>query len=154
MQPARSEGTVALDPILQDFSNNGLQSLLQLWKMVAQQQAQIDALGAVVKFSLVNGQTRRFGKRFWKAIAIEEILEVIGNPLGKSFETRLVASQSVNLGQRLHHETGVIVINEITNSIHGVIPGPVSILILQNEIQVSFSGLPVIIIEKKPGSAG
>src|SRR5882724_10715889 len=100
MQPARSEGTVALDPILQDFSNNGLQSLLQLWKMVAQQQAQIDALGAVVKFSLVNGQTRRFGKRFGKSVLVKEVFQVIGNAFRKRFQASLIASQQVNLGQR------------------------------------------------------
>src|SRR6266446_4883512 len=70
---ARPKRTVSLDPILQNVSNNGLQGLLQFWKTVAQQEAQIDALGVVVQFSLVNGQARRFGKRFRETILIKEI---------------------------------------------------------------------------------
>ena len=40
-------------------------------------------------------------------------------------------------------------INEIADPIDGIEPGAVGILILQNEIQVSFGSLPVVVIRKR-----
>ena len=60
-----------------------------------------------------------------------------------------MAGQSVDLGQRFHDETRVIMINEIAHPIDGIKPGAVGILILQNEIQVSFRNLPIVFVGKK-----
>src|SRR5207302_10539348 len=54
-----SKGAVRVDPILQNSINHGLQRSFQLRKTIAQQQAQVDALSAVVKLALVNGQDRK-----------------------------------------------------------------------------------------------
>ena len=65
-----------------------------------------------------------------------------------------MTGQSVNLGQCLHHETGVEMINEIAHTIHGIKPGAVRILILQNKIQISFCDPPVVFVAKNLGGAG
>ena len=44
-------------------------------KAIAQQQTQVDALGAIVKLAFVNRQARSFGKGFRQAIFVEEILQ-------------------------------------------------------------------------------
>ena len=59
----------------------------------------------------------------------------------------------MDFGESLHDEAGVIMINEIANPIDGIEPGAVGILIIQDEIQVSFSSLPVIVIGKDLRSA-
>src|SRR5205823_6739052 len=59
----------------------------------------------------------------------------------------------MNLGQRLHDETGVVVVDKIAHSIHRVIPRTVLILILQNKIQISLGNSPVIVIREHAVSA-
>jgi hypothetical protein len=61
-------------------------------KPVPKQQAQIDALGAVIELTPVNGQPRGFGKRPRKSVFIEEILQVIRYAFRKRFQTTFVAS--------------------------------------------------------------
>ena len=60
----------------------------------------------------------------------------------------------MDLGQRFHHETGVEMIDKIAHSIHGVKPRAVRVLILQNEIQISFCDPPVVFVAKNLGGAG
>ena len=64
------------------------------------------------------------------------------------FNDSRVAGQSVDLGQCFHHETCVEMIDEIAHTIDGIKPGAVRILILQNEIQISFCDSPVIFVPK------
>src|SRR5437870_551100 len=45
-------------------------------------------------------------------------------------------------------------INEVTHAIDSIKPGAVRILILQNEIQVSFCNPPVVFVAKNLGRAG
>src|SRR5438093_11943585 len=60
----------------------------------------------------------------------------------------------MNLRQRFHHKTGMIVIDKISYSIDSVKPRAVWVLILQHEIQISFCYLPVIFVAKNLGGAG
>src|SRR5215469_14588927 len=60
-----------------------------------------------------------------------------------------MASEIVNLRQRLHDETGVIMVNKITNPIYCVKPGAVGVLAFQNEIQISLGYVPVFVVRKK-----
>ena len=60
----------------------------------------------------------------------------------------------MNLRQRFHHKTGMIVIDKISYSIDSVKPRAVWVLILQNEIQISLCYLPVIFVAKNLGGAG
>ena len=59
-----------------------------------------------------------------------------------------MAGQGVNLRQGFHDKAGMIVVDKIAYSIHGVIPRAVRVLLLQDEIQISFCYLPVIIVQK------
>ena len=59
----------------------------------------------------------------------------------------------MNLGDGFHHETGVIVVDKISYSIHGVKPRTVRVLILQDEIQISFCDFPVVFDCKELGGA-
>src|SRR4030088_1254718 len=59
----------------------------------------------------------------------------------------------MNLSESLHDEAGVEVVNEITNPIHCVVPGAVSILIFQHEIQVPFSNSRIRFVGKELRSA-
>ena len=70
------------------------------------------------------------------------------SPLSQGLKRCRVSRESVNLGQRFHDEARVKMINEIAHPIDGIIPGAVGILILQDEIQVSFCDSPVIFIRK------
>ena len=90
MQTARAEGTVRLDPVLKNSRDHGFELCFQLREAAAQQQAQIDALSAIVKLALVNSQARSFGKRFWESVAGKEIVEIIINALCERFFTTLV----------------------------------------------------------------
>ena len=65
-----------------------------------------------------------------------------------------MSGQAVNLRQRFHHETGVIVVYKVAYSIHCVRPRAVGVLILQDKIQVSFRDFPVIFVAKNLGGAG
>ena len=56
--------------------------------------------------------------------------------------------QGVNLGQRLHYETGVKMIDKVAHAIHRVIPGTIAILVLQYEVQVPLRDVPIVIITK------
>ena len=51
-----------------------------------------------------------------------------------------MAGERVNLGQRLHHETRVKVIDEVPHAIDGVVPRAVRILVVENEVEVAFGG--------------
>jgi hypothetical protein len=55
--------------------DNLLQVGLERGKTIAKKQAKINALGAIVKLALVNGQARSFGERFWKTVVIKEIVQ-------------------------------------------------------------------------------
>jgi hypothetical protein len=55
MKAARPEGSIMPDPLIKNIGDDSFQSLVQLRETVPQQQTQIDALGAVVKLSFVNG---------------------------------------------------------------------------------------------------
>ena len=57
-----------------------------------------------------------------------------------------VARNRVDLRQSLHDKAGVIMINKIAHPIHCIEPGAIGILILQNEVQVSFRDLRVVFI--------
>src|SRR5712691_198659 len=153
MKPARPKGTVRLNPVSQNPGHDRLQFRFQLWKTVAQEQTQIDALGAVVKLALVNGQTRRFGKRFGEAIFNEKVPKIIFHPSAKRVQTSLVAGQRMDLGQCFHDEAGVKMIDKIAYSIDRVIPGTVAVLVFQNKIQIALGNLPVIVIGKNLRSA-
>src|SRR5918996_5906883 len=65
-----------------------------------------------------------------------------------------MTTQSVDLSQCFHDETGVIMINKIAHAIDCIEPGAIGILIFQNEIQISFSSPPIIVIGKDLRSAG
>src|SRR6266436_2455711 len=93
MQSARAERPVRLDPFIQNSFDDGGQCRVQLWKTVTQQQAQIDALCAVIKFAFVNGQARRLRKRLWQSISVKEILQVIVSAFRKPFQASLVPSK-------------------------------------------------------------
>ena len=60
----------------------------------------------------------------------------------------------MDLGQGLHDETGVVVINKVAHAIDGIKPGAVRVLILEDEIQISFRDLPVVFVGKNLRSAG
>ena len=53
-----------------------------------------------------------------------------------------MAGESVDLGQRFHDKAGVVVINKITDSIDGIEPGAVGVLIIEDKVQVSLRSLP------------
>src|SRR5437868_6534132 len=131
MQPTGAERTVRLNPIPQDPFNHGFQRGVQWRKTIPQQQAQVDALRAIVKLAFVNGQTRGFGKRLRKPVVGKEILEIVTDAFGKRSSTRFMSSESVDFGQSLHDKTSVEVINKVTHTIDGVRPGTVRILILE-----------------------
>jgi hypothetical protein len=65
MEPAGPEGAVGFDPVVHDALHDDFQLLAQLRKSIPQQEAEIDALGAVVQLPLVNGQARCFCERLW-----------------------------------------------------------------------------------------
>src|SRR5438270_12274706 len=115
IQTTGAERTIRLDPILSNPFNDRSQRCFQLREAVAQQKAQIDALSAIIKLTLVNGQAWCLGKRFRESILIKEILKVIFRASSQRFQTRFVASLSVNLSQGLHDEAGVEVINKVTH---------------------------------------
>src|SRR5438552_4061779 len=60
----------------------------------------------------------------------------------------------MDLGQCFHHEASVEMINKISYSIHGIKPRTVGVLILQNEIQISFCSPPVFFVAKNLGRTG
>src|SRR4029453_3939914 len=60
----------------------------------------------------------------------------------------------MDLGQCFHYETCMEMINKVAHAIDGIKPGAVWILILQNEIQVSFCDPPVVFLAKKLRGAG
>ena len=62
-QLARSKRAVGLDPVAQDAADDGVERRLELRKAIPEQQAQIDALGAVVELALVDRQPRRLRER-------------------------------------------------------------------------------------------
>ena len=55
MQSPGTEGTVRFDPIFHNPFNDCFQGCFQLRKTVPKQQAQVNALGAIVELALVNG---------------------------------------------------------------------------------------------------
>src|SRR6266404_8399055 len=113
MQSARAERPVRLDPFIQNSFDDGGQCRVQLWKTVTQQQAQIDALSAIVKLALVNGQTRGFGKRFREPVLGKKIPLIIGDAPDESTPASVMSSQRVNFGESLHDKTRVEMINKI-----------------------------------------
>ena len=60
----------------------------------------------------------------------------------------------MDLGQCFHHETRVEMINKVAHTIDSIKPGAVRILILQNEIQISFCDSPVVFVGKNFRGAG
>ena len=64
-----------------------------------------------------------------------------------------MAGKSMYLGQRLHDETSMVVVDEITHSINGIKPRTIAILSFQNKIQISLGNLPIIVIAENLGSA-
>ena len=143
-----------LHPCFQNVSDDLLQGCFQLRETIAQKQTKVDALGAVVELALVNGQAGRSRKRLRQTVRVKEIIQVITDAFAQRFNDPRVAGQSVDLGQCFHHETCMEMINEVTHTIDGIKPGAVRILILQNEIQISFCNSPVIFVGKNLGSAG
>src|ERR1700730_2881069 len=59
----------------------------------------------------------------------------------------------MNLSESFHDKAGVEVVNEITNPVHRVVPGAVSILIFQHEIQIPFSNSRICFVGKELRSA-
>src|ERR1700681_1079626 len=55
----------------------------------------------------------------------------------------------MNLSESFHDKARMEVVNEITNPIHCVVPGAVSILVFQNEIQVPFSNSRIRVVGKE-----
>ena len=102
--------------------------------MIAQKQTEIDALSAVVKLALINGQAGRARERFRQAIRVKEVTQVITDAFAQRFNDPRMVGQSVDLSQCFHHETCMKMINEVTHTIDGIKPGTVRILILQDEI--------------------
>ena len=68
---------------------------------------------------------------------------IVFHALRERAETALVARESVDLGQRLHHETRVKVVDEVPHAINGVIPRAIRILRVENEIEISLSRFQV-----------
>src|SRR5882724_9397528 len=149
MQAAGTKGTIRFDPVFQNSFNNCFQRCFQLRKPPPKQQTQVDALGTIVKLTLVDSQTRGFGKRFREPVFLKEILLIISDPSRKRLSASLVSGESVNLGERLHHKAGMIVVNEIAHAVRRIVPRAVCILIVQDEVQVPFSNLPIVIIREK-----
>ena len=119
MQPPGTERSIRFYPFFQNSFNNFFQRCFQLRKTIAQQQTQVDALGAIIELALVNGQARRLEKVLGVHLRQRDCS---GNILllSRVLQRCLVAGQGVDLGQRFHDKTGVIMINKITHSIHGV----------------------------------
>src|SRR5262249_6564368 len=59
IQATRAERAVRLDPFVQNSLDHRLQRNLQFWESISEQQAKVDAFCTIVKFALVNSQTRR-----------------------------------------------------------------------------------------------
>ena len=66
--------------------------------------------------------------------------QVVVDALRERREAALVAGERVNLGQRLHHEAGVKVVDEVAHAVDGVVPGAVGILGVENEVEVALGG--------------
>ena len=76
-------------------------------KTVAKQQTKVNALGAIVKLALVNGQARCLGERFWKTVIVKQIVQVITYSFAQCLQRCLMTGESVDLGQCFHNEAGV-----------------------------------------------
>src|SRR5437762_1914977 len=131
-----------------------IQGSVKRGKAIAQKQAQVDTLGAVVELALVNRQAGCFGKGFRQALVVEEMIQVMTDAFAQCLKRRRMASESMNLRQRFHYETRVEMINKVTDSIDCVIPGAVRILCFQDEIEVLLRRFPIVVIGKDLGSAG
>ena len=66
-----------LDPFFQNLLQRLFQGCFQLRESVPKQQTQVDALGAIVELTLVNGQAGRLENGFGKPSVVEEIPQVI-----------------------------------------------------------------------------
>src|SRR4029453_3043762 len=60
----------------------------------------------------------------------------------------------MDFGQCLHHETGMVMVDKVAHTVHGVKPGAVGVLILQNEVQISLRHPQVILVSKDLRGAG
>ena len=78
-----SERSIGLCPCFENVSDYLLQGCLQLGETIAQQQTQVNALGAVVKLAFVNGQAGSSRERHWETIRVEEIAQVVPHSLAQ-----------------------------------------------------------------------
>ena len=83
---------------------------------------------------------------------VKQILDVIIYAALNSVGTTAVPGESFNLCQRFQNEACVKVIDEIPFAIGRVIPGAVSILRFENEVQVSFRD-PAVVFPRKVEAA-
>src|SRR5215469_5058403 len=116
--------------------------------MVAKQQTKIDAFGAIVELAFVNGQARCLGERLWQPVLVKKVIQIVTHSFAQYVKRWRMASESMNLRQRLHDKTGVVVVNKVTHAVHGIRPRAVGILIFQNEVQVSLADAPIIVVRK------
>ena len=65
-----------------------------------------------------------------------------------------MTGQRVDLRQRLHHEAGVKVVDEVAHAIHRVGPGAIGVLRFQHEVQVAFRDCPVVLAAEHARGAG
>src|SRR5438445_4911631 len=122
VQTAGTERTVGFDPVVQDSADDCFEGFVQPRKTIAEQEAQINALRAVIKLASIDCEARSPGKRPGQSLFAKEVPEIILNTSVKGIQTGAVAGKRLNFGQSLHDKAGVEMVNEIADSIHRVKP--------------------------------
>src|SRR5262249_11769095 len=143
---AASERAVRALPHVQDFVDNSRQDIVKFGETPFEQYGQIDALCIVVKLPAVNDQPRRAGKWFGQTPFIEQVRGVILHAALDSRGNSRIASQPLDLGERLHHKTSMKMIDKISFTVVSVVPGTIRILALENEVEISLRNLAVLVV--------
>src|SRR5262245_39197959 len=113
VKATRTKGAIRLDPIPENRTHDCFKRRLQNGKAIPEQEAEIDTFRTVVKLALVDGKARRLGKWFWQTFFVKKVRQVIFDSSLQCFPADSVTGQRVNLGQCLHHETGMVMVNKI-----------------------------------------